>query len=72
MPEQEAWLEEQKPAFLLTNQTKCVARNFYPNLVKEFHDKWPVPPVTQAEIDDAGSVEHATRVKGDKYDKVRT
>jgi hypothetical protein len=70
--EQEAWLEERKPAFLLANQKKCAARNFYPDLVKEFRNKWPVPPVTQAEIDDAGSVELATRVKRDKYGKVRT
>lgn len=71
-PEQEAWLEERKPAFLLANQTKRAARNFYPDLVKEFRDKWPVPPVSEAEIADAGSVELATRVKKEKYDKVRT
>ena len=71
-PEQEAWLEERKPDFLLTNQTKSAAKTFYPDLVKEFRDKWPVPAVTQAEIDDAGSIELATRAKRDKYDKVRT
>ena len=70
-PEQEAWLEERKAAFLLANQSKCAAKTFYPDLVKEFRDKWPVPPVNQAEIDDAGSVELATKVKRDKYDKVR-
>ena len=72
MPEQKAWLEEQKPTFLIVNQNRCVAKTFYPDLVKEFCNKWPVPPVTEAEIGDAGSVELATRVKKEKYNKVRT
>jgi len=49
-----------------------VAKTFYPTLVKEFRDKWPIPLVTQAEIDDAGYAELATRVKRDKYNKERT
>jgi hypothetical protein len=41
-------------------------------MTKEFHEKWPMSPVTQQEVNDAGSIELATRVKQGKYDKVNT
>jgi hypothetical protein len=68
--DQEAWLEERKPAFLVANQKRCTAREYFPLVTKEFRDKWPVPPVTEKETADAGSLEMAIRVKKDKYDKV--
>jgi hypothetical protein len=68
--EQEAWLNERKPALLLANQRKAAAKEFFPTVVKEFREKWPVAQVSQAEINDAGSVELAERIKRDKYDKV--
>ena len=68
--EQEAWLNERKPAFLLANQRKAVAKEFFPTVVKEFCDKWPVAQVLQVEINNASSVELAERIKRDKYDKV--
>lgn len=68
--EQEVWLEERNPAFLLANQKKAAAKDFFPLVVQEFRDKWPVPPVTQEEINAAGSLEVATRGKKNKYDKV--
>ena len=70
--EQEAWLEQRKSAFLEANQKKNAAKDFFPVVTKEFREKWPVPPVTEQEIIDAGSVELATRVKQGKYDKVHT
>ena len=69
--EQERWLEDRKPAFLIANQNKIASKEFFPGVVKEFRDKWPVPPVTQGEIKDAGNAELAARVKKTKYDKVR-
>jgi predicted nucleic acid-binding protein len=68
--EQEEWLEQRKPAFLEANQKKTAAKDFFPTVVEEFRQKWPVPPVTEQEIADAGSVELAKRVKQNKYDKV--
>lgn len=68
--EQEAWLEQHKPAFLEANQNKTAAKDFFPVVIEEFRQKWPVPPVTEQEIADAGSVELAKRVKQGKYDKV--
>lgn len=69
--EQERWLEDRKPAFLIANQNKVAAKEFFPSVIKEFRDKWPVPPVTQEDIKDAGNAELAARVKKTKYDKVR-
>lgn len=68
--EQEAWLEQRKAAFLEANQKKTAAKDFFPIIMKEFWEKWPVSPVTPQEINDAGGVELATQVKQGKYDKV--
>ena len=45
-------------------------KEFFPEIVKEFQEKWPVPAVSQKEIDKVGSVGLATKTKRDKYDKV--
>jgi hypothetical protein len=68
--DQEAWLTKRKPAFLEAKQNKTTAKEFFPLVVQEFRDKWPVPPVTQEEIADAGSLELAIRVKKDIYDNL--
>jgi hypothetical protein len=68
--DQELWLEERKPAFLVANQKKSAAKEYFPLVTKEFRDKWPVPPVTEDEIKDAGSLDMAIRVKKNRYDKV--
>ena len=70
--EQEAWLEQQKAAFIEANQKKTAAKDFFPIITKEFREKWPMPPVTQQEVNDAGSIELATQVKQTKYEKVNT
>lgn len=50
---------------------KTAAKEFFPAVFKDFHEKWPVPSVTQKEIDEAnGSIELAM-IKHDKYDKVQ-
>lgn len=68
--DQEAWLEERKPAFLAANQKKCAAKEYFPLITKEFRKKWPVPSATQNEIEAAGSLESTTRAKINKYDRV--
>ena len=60
--DQEAWLEERKPAFLVANQKKCTAKEYFPLVTKEFREKWPVPLVTEKEVEDAGSLEVATKM----------
>jgi hypothetical protein len=70
--EQEAWLDLRKAAFLEANQKKNAGKEFFPIVTKEFREKWPVPPVTEQEINDAGSAELAMRAKQGKYDKVCT
>jgi hypothetical protein len=69
-PEQEAWLEKRKPAFLQANQKKSAGKDFFPDVTKAFREQWPVAPATQQEINDAGSIELAMKVKQGKYDKV--
>ena len=69
-PEQEAWLDKRKPAFLEANQKKSAGKEFFPDVTKAFCEKWPAAPPTQQEINDAGSIELAIRVKQGKYDKV--
>jgi len=53
-----------------SKQNETTSKEFFPLVTKEFRDKWPVPPVTENEILDAGSVELAMKVRTDKYDKV--
>ena len=64
------WLEACKAKFIEANQRRAAAKEFFPEIVKEFWEKWPVPAVSQEEIDKAGSVGLATKTKHDKYDKV--
>jgi len=68
--DQHNWLEARKALFIEVNQRKAAAIEFFPDIVKEFHDKWPVPPVLPEEIAKAGSVELAMKNKCDTYDKV--
>jgi hypothetical protein len=68
--DQKEWLDVRKSAFLESKQKDLASKEFFPLVVREFREKWPVPPVTESEISFAGSVELATKVKRDKYDKV--
>jgi hypothetical protein len=68
--EQHNWLEARKAQFIKANQRKAAAKEFFPDIVKEFRVNWPVPLFSQEEINGAGSVELATKNKHKKYDKV--
>ena len=68
--EQHTWLEARKAIFIEANQRRAAAKEFFPNIVKEFREKWPVSTPSQEEINEAGSVELATKHKHEKYDKV--
>ena len=68
--EQHTWLEAHKAQFIEANQRRAAAKEFFPNIIKEFWEKWPVSAPSQEEINEAGSVELATKNKRDKYDKV--
>ena len=68
--EQHDWLEARKAKFIEANQRRAAAKEFFPNIVKEFREKWPVPAVSPEEIEKAGSVELAINNKCERYDKV--
>ena len=68
--EQHTWLEARKAQFIEANQRRAAAKEFFPNIVKEFRENWPVSAPSQEEINEAGSVELATKNKREKYDKV--
>ena len=68
--EQHRWLEAYKARFIEANQRRAASKEFFPDIVKAFCEKWPVPPASQEEIDGAGSVELATKNKRNKYEKV--
>ena len=65
-----AWLQERKNPFLEALQKKTLSKEFFPNIVKEFREHWPVDPATSEEISKANSVEQANKIKKDKYDRV--
>lgn len=69
--EQREWLEERKPGFLEAKQNETTSKEFFPAVSKEFREKWPVPQVMDEEISKAGSIELASKIKREKYDKVR-
>lgn len=69
-PEQWKWLERQKSRFFDAKQKETTSKGFFPQVSKDFREKWPVPPVTEDEISTAGSAELAMKNKRDKYDKV--
>jgi len=64
------WLEPRKAQFIEVNQRKATFKEFFPDVVKDFREKWPVSPVTPEEVKEAGSEESATKNKRNKYDKV--
>lgn len=69
--DQKEWLEPKKAAFIAAKQIgNNVLKDFCLTVFKEFREKWPVPPVTEFEITEAGTIELATKIKCDKYDKV--
>lgn len=69
--EQKDWLETQKPVFVEAKQKGNAAlKGLFVNIFKEFQEKWTVPPVTEDKTTKARSSRLATKIKGDKYDKV--
>ena len=71
--DQKEWLESRKMEYLAANINKTATKEFFPTVFKEFREKWPVPPVTQEELNEVeGSIELANKKKREKYDKVRT
>jgi len=61
--EQHTWLEAHKARFIEANQRRATAKEFFPNIVKEFQEKWPVSAPSQEEINEAGSIELATMIR---------
>ena len=53
-PEQESWLKERLPTFIATQKAKTSVTVFYPELHKEWRQRWPDPSPTQEELRAAG------------------
>jgi hypothetical protein len=68
---QEEWLKARIEAFLEAHQKKTLSKEFFPVVVKEFRDQWPVLPLTAEETAE-GSAEQAMKAKRLKYDQVRS
>lgn len=70
--DQKDWLDLRKTEFLAANLNKTATKDFFPAVFRDFREKFPVPVVTQEEIEKAGgSMELATKIKRKMYDKVR-
>ena len=69
---QEEWLKARIEEFLKAHQKKTISKEFFPVVVKEFRDQWPVPPLTTAETAAEPTVEKAMKVKRQKYDQVHS
>ena len=67
---QEEWLKARIEPFLKAHQNKTLSKEFFPIVVKEFREKWPLPPLTSEEIASGPTVEQATKNKRNKYDQV--
>jgi hypothetical protein len=68
---QEEWLKARKAAFLTAHQKKTLSKEFFPNVLKEFREQWPVPPLTPEETAAEANLEQAMKGKCQKYDQVR-
>lgn len=67
---QEEWLKARIAVFLKAHQKKLLSKDFFPVVVKEFRDQWPVPPLTAVETAAETTAEQAMKVKSQKYDQV--
>jgi hypothetical protein len=67
---QEEWLNARIETFLKAHQSKTLSKDFFPVVVKEFRDNWPVLPLTPEEIASGPTVEKAMKDKRQKYDQV--
>ena len=67
---QKEWLEARLAAFREAQNAKTTATVFFPQNQKAFKEKWPIEPLTEKEIADAGSIEKATANKNKALDSV--
>jgi hypothetical protein len=68
---QEEFLKARIAAFLEAHQKKKLSKDFFPVVVNQFRDQWPVPPLTTEDIAAGANTEQATKAKREKYDQVR-
>ncbi|KDR76585.1 hypothetical protein GALMADRAFT_66873 [Galerina marginata CBS 339.88] len=68
-PEQGDWLKEQLSAFVEAQTTKTTATTFFPQVIKDWRQKWPTEAPTAKEIADAPNLDAAIKQKKDKEDE---
>jgi len=69
--EQADWLSKQLDKFTASHAKKTMSTEFFPQVLKEWHQKWPVPNATPQEIAGAKNADDAMKKKRDKDDNVR-
>lgn len=69
--EQGEWLNKQLDKFTASMAKKTTSTEFFPQVLKEWHQKWPVPNTTPEEIAAAKNADDAMKKKRNKDDSVR-
>lgn len=70
-PEQSDWLKQHLAAFIDSQASKTTVKEFFPQVIKEWRELWPLAEPTGDEITKAKSVEEAIKKKKSKDDEVR-
>lgn len=65
------WLQGHLEAFMAAQTTKKTTTEFFPQILKEWHQAWPVPDATPEEISKAKNAEDAMKKKRNDCDNVR-
>jgi len=60
---QKEWLEARLGAFREAQAQKTVMKQFFPEILKAWKEEWPIPPPTDEEVAEVGSLEKAKAVK---------
>lgn len=71
MLEQSDWLKQHLAAFVDSQANKTTVKEFFPQVIKEWRERWPLAEPTPDEISKAKSVEDAIKKKKSKDDEVR-
>lgn len=69
-PAQEEFLRSHIPSWIVHQDNSSLDEKFYPPLYEEFFSKFPVPPVTEKDLNEAGG--DLVEAKKAKYLAART
>ena len=69
-PEQEEWLKDRLATFIDAQVNKSTTSTFFPEVIRDWREKWPISEPTAEEIANATSPEVATKKKQNKDEEV--